>query len=240
MSTSVIIAVHNEEKHLPYFLPNLFGLHANEFIFVLDRCNDNSKHLIQTVHHPETAETKIVDKQFVSWKNSPAETQDLGCQHATGETIFMLDADIIPDKNLIEKTMPHFKDAEIVAFTYKNYTLHGSVFQRVHDELVNFMARIIRKSGIQPKRSGLYAIKKQNAKIRDADSEYDELQRKHETKLIKTNILHLRPGLSKEKQMSQGRVRAQLPQYNLLKILLASLLLFKPYMLIAYLQTKMM
>lgn len=232
MKISCVIAVHNEEKYLPYSLPSLIVLPFDEILFVLDRCTDASEKLIRKI---ATSKTRIIHKKHKTWNNSCAESKWIGCKLAQGDIVFILDADLVLDRKLLEKTLSNWEDG-ILLFTYKNYTLMGSFFQRIHDEFVNFMALIIRKSGIQPERSGLYAIKKEIAKIEDFPSEYDLLQRKHKTKLIKTNILHLRPGLSKEKQINQGITRARLPQYNLLKILLASFLEFKPYMLISYLK----
>ena len=50
--TSVVVAVHNEEKYLPYCIAGLVKSLVYEVIFVLDRCSDRSLKIIESASFP--------------------------------------------------------------------------------------------------------------------------------------------------------------------------------------------
>jgi len=104
---SLIMAIHNEEAYLP---KSLSALKENEneideFIFILDRCIDNSERIVKSFF----PNAKIIIKNKCKWKNSYAENLQLGFQHSTGDIIFILDADIRIPKNLIKTLLPKLK-----------------------------------------------------------------------------------------------------------------------------------
>jgi len=235
VKVSCVLPIHNEAKYLRYSLPTLLKSPFHEIIIVLDRCVDDSKHIVEAYADDRFT---IVLKTRASWKNRCAEAKHVGCSNADGDLIFFSDADIILDLKAVEKALRLFKrhtQLEVVVFSYKQYTLDGSIFQRIRDKWVNLATGISRKTNIQPKHTGIYLIKKSLAKITDHPSEYDVVQQKTKLIHIETNTLHLRPGYSKQKQIGRGKARMVLPQYNFLKILLSTIIGLQPYMLTSYL-----
>ena len=236
MKVTCVLPVHNEQQYLPYSLPRLNKLDVEEILFVLDRCNDDSEGLIRTFGN---CKTHVIRKNNSSWKNQCAEAKAYGCFKAEHGLVLMCDADVLIDVNSIETAKRIVQTQNcIVTLSYKQYSLNGTVLERIRDEWLNLIGLVIRKVKLQPTRSGIYLARKQNLFLEDYPSEYDQLQRKHKVVMVKSKTLHLRPRYSKTAQIRRGQARAGLPQYNFLKILLASLLEFQPYMLLAYLRSK--
>lgn len=238
MQVSCVVAVHNEAEYLPCSLPSLLDSRFDEVVFVLDRCTDKSEQLIHACHD---GRFKTIVKPTSSWNNPCAETKSYGVENAAYDLLMMSDADIILDTATVDRAVETFQrngDTCLINFSYKQYSLWGSVWQRLTDEWTNLLGWLIRKLNVQPKRSGIYMIKKQHAHLADHPSEYDELQQKHPTVQVESNTVHLRPRRNKGAQIARGRSRASLPQYSLVKTLLMSVLLLQPYMFSGYLQAR--
>ena len=236
--TSCVIAVHNEAKYLRYSLPYLLTSPFEEIVFVLDRCKDNSEQIIKQYGD---ARFKVLCKNEANWQNPCAEAKNFGCSKATHNLLLITDADMVLDLKAVQNGIRMFeqnKNVTLVCLAYKQYSLHGTILQRLGDEWINFIGMIVRKLGVQPRRGGIYLVRKEIAAIQDSPSEYDFLQQKHKVIRIETKSLHLRPRFSKKAQISRGKARMHLPQYNVIKVLLASILQLQPYMLFSYLSER--
>jgi len=235
-NVSCVLPIHNDAKYLRYSMPTLLKSSFKEIVVVLDRCSNGSEDLIQKFGDDRF---KVVLKNNTLWKNSCAEAKNIGCSKANSPLIFHCDADIILDLEALEKAkslLRRHSKLNAVTFSYRQYTLDGSFFERIRNEWTNLMASISRKTGIQPGHSGIYLIRKEWANLSDHFSEYDLTQKKVNFVQIETDTLHLRPGYSKTKQFIRGKTRVALRQYGILKMLLSTILGLQPYMLVSYLK----
>jgi glycosyltransferase involved in cell wall biosynthesis len=91
--------IHNEAEYLPYSLVSLKQIEDQifEFIFVLDRCTDNSEALVRQ-YFPDA---RIVKKEICKWKNSLAENFQIGFEMSKGDIICTHDADVTTPRNLL-------------------------------------------------------------------------------------------------------------------------------------------
>lgn len=96
---SVIMPIHNEEEYLPCSLESLKKIDDQilEFIFILDRCTDNSEALVRQWF----PKTEIVKKDTCRWKNPIAENFQIGFEMSRGEVICTHDADVTTPHNLL-------------------------------------------------------------------------------------------------------------------------------------------
>jgi glycosyltransferase involved in cell wall biosynthesis len=96
---SVIMPIHNEEEYLPHSLESLKQIEDQifEFIFILDRCTDNSEAIVGKWF----PEAKIVRKNACIWKNSLAENFQMGFELSKGSIICIHDADVTTPSNLL-------------------------------------------------------------------------------------------------------------------------------------------
>jgi len=148
------------------------------------------------------------------------------------------DADVILDAEAVKKALS-LVSSSFVVLAYNQYSLYGSAFSRVIDELHNLFCVATRKFGIHPVRAGVFVGLAKFMFFEDKDGEYDFLQQKHETVWIKTDTIHLRPRWDIKSQFKRGIVRARLPQYNLFKVALTSFLLLQPLTIVGYLKEKL-
>jgi len=65
MRASAVVAVHNEEKYLPYCIMALCGSPLYEVVFVLDRCSDRSLEIIEGVDFP--FRLKVIELKEKQW-----------------------------------------------------------------------------------------------------------------------------------------------------------------------------
>lgn len=235
---SCVLAIHNEEEYLKYSIPSLKLCPIDQLVAVIDRCNDRSESMIKSFW---STEALIVHKCTANWSNSCAESKSIGCGYADKPILLVTDADLILDyasvvkaKNLLENR----NDIDLVCLTYHQYSLKGSIFSRIVDEVSNFVWRITRRLKLMPVRSGIYLVRTSLARQADNMSEYDNLQQKLRTTYVETKSKHLRPRYNKEAQLSRGMSRAKLPQYSFLKIILSSVIELQFFTLKGYLQAR--
>lgn len=95
---SLIMPIHNEEEYLPESLKTLKLIENQffEFIFILDRCTDNSENIVMQLF----PNAKIINKESATWKNSLAENFQLGLKASKGNVICTQDADATAPHNL--------------------------------------------------------------------------------------------------------------------------------------------
>ena len=96
---SVIMPVHNEADYLPACLKSLKAIEECffEFIFVIDRCTDNSEAIVREWFPNAT----IIRKTTCSWKHSIAENYQIGLEQSSGELICTHDADATSPQNIL-------------------------------------------------------------------------------------------------------------------------------------------
>jgi glycosyltransferase involved in cell wall biosynthesis len=93
-----MMPIHNEEEYLPESLKSLKEIEDQifEFIFILDRCTDNSEAIVR--HWFPNAH--IIKKEASKWKNNLAENFQLGFKASKGNIICTHDADATTPQNL--------------------------------------------------------------------------------------------------------------------------------------------
>jgi len=101
MNISVVVPVHNEERYLPIFLEGLRGCNGiNEAVFVLDRCSDRSREIIEAQSLP--FKVNLVEVKRKTWRNQIAETVRIGCESAQGELVYVLNAGILVNSKMFD------------------------------------------------------------------------------------------------------------------------------------------
>ncbi len=103
---SVICCAHNEEEYIDKFVPNLLNALKGfpfEIVLVADRCTDN------TVGKAKKYDIKIIEKERKEWKNSYAESLQIGYLNAKGFYIGIIDVDIIVPANFFKDLVPMIK-----------------------------------------------------------------------------------------------------------------------------------
>jgi len=118
---SVIVCAHNEEEYVDWCLQNLLKALENfpsEVIFVADRCTDS------TVGRAKKYNIKIIEKTWRKWKNSYAESLQIGYLASRGVYIGIIDVDVMVPPTLFKDLIPMLKGsiASVAAYivTYPN------------------------------------------------------------------------------------------------------------------------
>jgi len=91
--------IHNEEAYLPCSLESLVQIEDQifEFIFILDRCTDNSETLVRKWF----PDARIVKKETSKWRNPIAENFQMGFEMSRGNIICTHDADVTTPNNML-------------------------------------------------------------------------------------------------------------------------------------------
>lgn len=244
---NVVMAIHNEERYLPYSLNRLKDAPLDLIVFVLDRCNDKSEAIVRAFK-PKFRKIVVI-KQWNEWKNPASETFAFGTEFCDGDVVFHVGGDFLVDFKMFNKDLWKDEDVGIVSFRYDHYQLfEGS---RLHCFYENAVMRIFEKLGFGKLRgcypSGAYGFRReiwQRIKLKDVPSDYDRFIRDVEELMIKgsektalqyddfldrvkhryqhlyvkTKSLHLRAGLTKSRQYLQGVSRVYM-KYPLWKVI---------------------
>jgi len=244
MRISGVMAVHNDSSYLRYSLPALKRIPFDEIIFVLDRCTDNSEGIIRKV---ALENSEIISKKKQHWRNPISEAFQLGFDTARNDLVFALGADLIFTSHALAITEDLMKNPKVgsVFFSFTQRPIRGTR-RRVHEEYINFLKHFL-LDRVSPYRveftTGVYCFRRTLAKLRDVPAEYDDLHRQIRARGYKAiyvphaGIIHLRAGLTREKQIWHGQVRAELRE-PLMKVALHSIINFKPWTLITYLRCR--
>jgi glycosyltransferase involved in cell wall biosynthesis len=245
MRISGVMAVHNEAGYLRYSLPALRGIPFNELIFVLDRCTDESEEVVRRLA-PEGSE--IVFKEEQRWVFTRAgESFQMGFDRARNDVVFALGADLVLTRRVFDVAVDLMGDSGVgsVFFGFAQRPIRGTR-QRIHEEYINFLKRYL-LDRFSPYRmlftTGVYCFRRSLARLRDVPAEYDDLHGQIRAKGYRAiyvpdaGIVHLRAGLSREKQIWHGRVRAKLGE-PLMKVALHSIVNLKLWTLITFLRCR--
>ncbi len=245
LTVSAVIPIHNEEYYLSYSLPTYKRLcGVDEYVFVLDDCTDRSEAIVR---HWFPKATIHVLQNWHTWRRRVAESFQYGFDHSTSDIIMAMGADLIfppTYPNLVKRLFQRDLLLGTVCFRYYNYDI-SSRWIRVHGFYDNLYRSLVERIRSEARHTGVYALRRSMMEELGhlssvIVSEYDEYMRRvkasrwHYQYYSSTNIMHLRAGLTKSKQLLSGRSRAMLPQYNLWKTLFHSLIHVKPYILQGY------
>ena len=217
----------------------------DELIFVLDRCIDDSEGIIRRL---APRNSKIMFKQEQHWVYTRAgETLQTGFDRARNDLVFALGADLILTPRALAIAENLMQDPRVgsVFFGFTQRPIRG-IRRRIHEEYINFLKRHL-LDRVSPYRmeftTGVYCFRKSLARLRDVPAEYDDLHNQiraegYEAVYIHdAGIIHLRAGLSREKQIWHGRVRAKLHE-PLMKVALHSIINLKPLTLVTFLRCR--
>ena len=119
---SVVVAVHNEEKYLPYCIAGLVRSPVYEVIFVLDRCSDRSLKIIESVSFP--FKVRVIEMKKKQWKSPTAEPAAVGCRAADGDIVYVINCDVYVDPRIF---MVDWTGMDFCSFVLKSYPLYGNV-----------------------------------------------------------------------------------------------------------------
>lgn len=100
---SVIVCAHNEEQYVDTCLPSIVkavSKYPHQIIIVADRCTD------KTVEKCKRYEVRIIEKDYRKWRNSYAESLQLGLKYATGKYMAIVDMDVIIPPNFFDILLP--------------------------------------------------------------------------------------------------------------------------------------
>lgn len=233
-----VLAIHNEEKFLPFILSSLDNC-VDGVVAVLDNCVDDSEVLIDRLKNIYVKKV-FLKKHF--WKYLAAESKSVGLKVArkVGGYILVTDSDLLLDSFSVLKAKKILDNSnfDVVVFTYKQYSLGGSVFCRFKDELVNCYGKFVNVFSKQPVRTGIYLVRASKADFYDIGSEYDRLLGGLKTTWVFTDFKHLRPRYDVASQLLMGYSRCVLGSYNIFKILLSSFCTFSPAISAGFLKKK--
>jgi GT2 family glycosyltransferase len=103
MKTSVIVINWNGADKLKKYLPEILKVRGvDEFIVADDHSTDNSIEVVKSF-----PEVKLVERQT---NNGFSSNVNSGARRASGDLVFLLNPDAVPDKDCLEKALPYFKD----------------------------------------------------------------------------------------------------------------------------------
>jgi glycosyltransferase involved in cell wall biosynthesis len=237
--------VHNEQELLKYSLPSIYKLNPIEILIILDRCTDNSSLVIEIISKKfdRFDQTKIIDVNNTSpsWVERNAYLRRLGFSYSNNEIILNTDADLVLDINIKDHIQKLSKPKlGLLGFGFIDYPYNIQSFSR----------RIITKFTPFSGYAGLYAFKKtawqktenmedlkKNPSSEDAHLRL-AISSKYHTEHVNTNTLHLRPTESQERSYLRGAMYWKLLRYPLWKMILYSMVTFRPAALKGYLESK--
>ena len=116
MDISIIIPVHNLEKHIEKCLDSIkmqnYARHNMEILVVLDSCTDKSMHLVKEWTKQNSELTLRIFE--VNCKN-PGGTRNVGLDNAKGEYVYFLDGDDwFVDQNALSKMIKGIMQSNVL------------------------------------------------------------------------------------------------------------------------------
>lgn len=247
---SVVMPIHNEEDLLPYSLHPMLDAPVHEFIFVLDRCTDRSKEIVSRFS-TRVPGCKTLEKNETRWLNPAAEACDIGAEHASGDWIYLIDADVVADKRVFDPE--HWQKGNALRFRYYNYDIRGAPIRWAYEKTV---LRITERMGISTGHFATVIALRRDEWMKTRHESPPEnieglrknpplvlraiMMREHERHFVRiagTNCLHLRPKTTASEQELQGIARYMLG-YRLWRVVVHSIMYFQIRTLVAFVHAR--
>jgi glycosyltransferase involved in cell wall biosynthesis len=156
---SVVVAVHNEEKYLPYCIAGLVQSQIYEVVFVLDRCTDRSAKIIESARFP--FKVRVIEMKEKRWKSPTAEPAAIGCRAAEGDFVYVVNCDMYVDPRMF---MVDWTGMDFCSFVLKSYPLWGNVrsmfMAKLRERLILNYERMRSRTLHKRYGTGAYAFRK--------------------------------------------------------------------------------
>jgi glycosyltransferase involved in cell wall biosynthesis len=237
--------VHNEQENLRYILPALFAAEPDEIIFMLDRCIDESKTIIDTasVRCGYRGNIKIIEvsQNFPDWRFRVARLFRLGFCEAKNDAILTMAADIIIDRRVGEFVkVIESSEIKLVSFGLKYYPVDPIYFVK---RLVTFIFphrgfsgvfMFSKKAWMETEDSVLVKriLKAQDTFLSNA------IKTRYSTRHVWLDVIHLRVRKDAKDQYLRGVTAYQISGKSLPFVFLSSVLYLSPMMLKGYVDAR--
>jgi glycosyltransferase involved in cell wall biosynthesis len=220
--TSCVMAIHNEEKYLPYSLAALLQTNF-ELIFVLDRCIDSSEKIIRKFKVKRKNSRVVYKSKAEVFSPNPAfDTFLYGSQFASGEYVYWIGADFVVPIEMFK----YRPDKEALKFKYIDYPSHLGYawFKFLSNFTKHYTCEAFRREHLI---RGKYHFPVEEKVLVNTPEDKFQL-------ISSVELLHLRPNRNKVRHYVQGYLR-RLKRVPLPRVLLHSTLFRKPIVIVGYL-----
>ena len=242
---SVVMPIKDETELLKYSLPSIYALDPDEVVLVMEDVEKSIKvarDIANYCAYLERTRICILREDVPDWTFRQAYARRKGYSLAHNDVILTVDADIIIDPRikkyfeLIGKS-----NIKLVSFSKIPYPL---TFKGMMDRLVHMIYK-------HPSFSGLYVFSKKAWEETEDIEDLKKIPRGEDTHLhadlIKKysdlfisdlrNVV-LRPKESSKYQYLMGRNRWKMRRTKLWRMILSTLLYFRPWIMIGYLKAR--
>jgi len=152
-SVAILIPARNEEKVIGRLLERLIELTYPKDMFqvvvVNDSSTDRTGQIAETYASKHPSLIKVVNRK--NGGNGKAEALNEGLSHTNGDILCCFDADYIPQRDFLERTLPYFLDSCVGAVQGRIYVLN---------ETESWISRIVTLERIGGYRVSQYAREK--------------------------------------------------------------------------------
>jgi glycosyltransferase involved in cell wall biosynthesis len=215
MSFTVVLPIHNEASMLPYTLRSIFDIQADEIIFGVDRCTDESEDLIldaaKHLHHQHKGSLilrRFTEKDGDGWGFRPAYLRRELYRMSSNDVIINTSADLRLDPNI---------SSYLNLISNNNYGLLSFHYYEVPWNIQCFERALITR--FMPGFTGLLAFSKQAwletedieelKKVKLGEDTHLQLaiKNRYHVKHIHSKSLHLRPNEEKSDHYLRGTIQ---------------------------------
>jgi len=246
MGFSIVMPIHNEEKNLPYSLPRILDLEPDEIIIILDRCNDKSKNVIQTIikknGYVKRIKLLVRNDQTPDWKYRVAYLFREGFKATENDSILTMAADIVLDPKIkLSFSELNKNNVKLISFGLKYHPMDIQYFLK---RLVSFLFPSKGFSGVFlfSKKAWLETENQNEVKkiLKSQDTFLsNSIKRKYQTRHIWSNTMHMRTRTTDSKdQFMRGVAYYQITNKSLFSVFLSSILYLRPMTLKGYLMAR--
>jgi len=237
--------VHNEQDNLRYSLPALFSADPDEIIFVLDRCRDGSKRMINAAVERLGFQGKVklieVEEDFPDWRFRVARLFRLGFCEAKNDAILTMAADIIIDRRVGEFVkVIESSEIKLVSFGLKYYPVDPIYFVKRLVTLVfphrgfSGVFMFSKKAWMETEDSVLV---KRIPKAQDTFLS-NAIKTRYSTRHVWLDVIHLRVRRDAKDQYLRGVTAYQVSGKSLPFVFFSSVLYLSPMMLKGYVDAR--
>ncbi|TMI17390.1 glycosyltransferase [Candidatus Bathyarchaeota archaeon] len=245
VDVTVLICAHNEEAYVRKSLEGILrqSIPPARIILVADRCTDDTVAVSKGILPKNSI---VIEKRKKLWKNSYAESLEIGRKNAVGEVLAIVDADILVPTSFLEKT-----SASCAEWASVSALVRTDPSQGLMNYFVSFWERSYLFAPLgREARGGARSISMRAlaevAGFRDViapDTDLDIRLKKHgekvkmDTSLVALHLRKMSLARSVFYQIKAGEARSQLG-VSLLRTLLHSILRLRPFVVYGYLKTQ--